>query len=175
MRRPKEGTVQGTLEILIGGQRETVSIQASQGRLRVFLGHRQVEADLARISDTAYSLILNGRSYHVVLSPSDDSLRVIVDGTCYETCVLDPKKFRSYSPGLANLLGPSPVVAPMPGKIVKLLVAVGDSVTEGQGLVVIEAMKMQNELRAPQAGKVEKVSVEESQTVNAGDILVVVR
>jgi biotin carboxyl carrier protein len=167
--------IQGSLDILIDGRKETVSIQPSQGRSRVFVGNQQVDADLAKISENVYSLILDGHSYHIVLTLGDDSLRVIVDGTCYNASVLDPKRLRSDPPTFANLLGPSPVVAPMSGKIVKVLVAVGDSVTEGQGVVVIEAMKMQNELRAPQAGKVEKVIVAESQAVNAGDILLVVQ
>jgi biotin carboxyl carrier protein len=167
--------IQGSLDILIDGRKETVSIQPSQGRSRVFVGNQQVDADLAKISENVYSLILDGHSYHIVLALGDDSLCVIVDGTCYNASVLDPKRLRSDPPTFANLLGPSPVVAPMSGKIVKVLVAVGDSVTEGQGVVVIEAMKMQNELRAPQAGKVEKVIVAESQAVNAGDILLVVQ
>ena len=68
-----------------------------------------------------------------------------------------------------------PVAAPMPGKIVKLLVREGETVSEGQGVIVIEAMKMQNELKAPRAGTVEEIRVTENQAVNAGESLLVVR
>jgi biotin carboxyl carrier protein len=62
-------------------------------------------------------------------------------------------------------------MSPMPGKVIRLLVNVGDEVEAGQGLVVVEAMKMQNEIRSPKKGKVERVLVSEGQNVNAGEAL----
>jgi biotin carboxyl carrier protein len=70
--------------------------------------------------------------------------------------------------------GRQQIVAPMPGKIVRVLVKAGDRVEAGQGLLVVEAMKMQNEIRSPKSGTVERVLAEESQAVNAGEVLCVV-
>ena len=67
--------------------------------------------------------------------------------------------------------GRQPIVAPMPGKVIRLLVSAGDEVEAGQGLVVVEAMKMQNEIRSPKRGKVERVVATEGQNVNAGEVL----
>jgi len=77
-------------------------------------------------------------------------------------------------PGAASGNGPQRVTAPMPGKIVRLLVKAGDTVAARQGLVVIEAMKMENELRASRPGRVRDVSVSEGQSVDAGALLLVV-
>jgi pyruvate carboxylase subunit B len=68
--------------------------------------------------------------------------------------------------------GRQQVVAPMPGKVVRVLVSAGEQVEAGQGLLVVEAMKMQNEIRSPKSGTVEKVVASEGQAVNAGDVLV---
>jgi biotin carboxyl carrier protein len=165
-----------SFEVLIDGWRETIAIRISEGRPQVRLCNEPVNLDVVRISENVYSLILDGRSHHVVVTAGNNSLWVIVNGArFFQAVILDPKELRNQGPGLKTSDGPSAVLAPMPGKIVRLLVAVGESVQEGQGVVVIEAMKMQNELRALKAGIIERISVVENQTVNAGDSLVVVR
>ena len=88
--------------------------------------------------------------------------------------VLAPGKRRSASGGAASTAGPVAIVAPMPGRVVKVLVAPGDIVTARQGLVVVEAMKMENELRAPRAGTVADVRVREGAPVDANVVLVVI-
>src|SRR4029077_808072 len=125
-------------------------------RPKVRFCHEPVNLDAIRISENVYSLILDGRSYHVVVTTGNNSLSAVVDGTgFFQVAVLDPKKLRSQGSGFKTSDGLSAVLAPMPGKIVRLLVTVGESVQEGQGVVVIEAMKMQNELRALKAGTIE--------------------
>jgi biotin carboxyl carrier protein len=164
-----------SLEVSIDSHRETIVVQPAQGRLQVFLRNHSFDVDLAKISENGYSLLLNGHSHHAVISEVNEILQVIVDGICFEASIVDPKRFRRDKSGFDNSIGPSPVLAPMPGKVVRLLVGLGDSVKEGQGVVVVEAMKMQNELKATKAGKVERVNVVENQTVNAGDSLLVVQ
>lgn len=164
-----------SLEVLIDGHQETITVQPWQNRLQVFLRNQSVDVDVAKISENVYSLIFNGHSHHAVISVVDEALEIVVDGIRFQATILDPKRLHADASSSANLTGPSPVLAPMPGKIVRVLVAAGDSVKEGQGVVVIEAMKMQNELKAKKAGIVEEVNVVENQTVNAGDSLLVVQ
>jgi biotin carboxyl carrier protein len=87
--------------------------------------------------------------------------------------VIDPRSWRRGHGEGIELEGRQKIVAPMPGKVVRVLVEPGQSVAAGQGLLVIEAMKMQNEIRSPKSGTVEKLAVE-GQTVNAGEILAIV-
>ena len=174
MTKGRPSLPQFSLEVLVDGHQEKITVQPSQNGLRVFLRNQWVDTDAAKISENVYSLIVNGHSYHVVISDVDQTLDIIVDGICFQAAVLDPRRLHGDASSSANLTGPSPVLAPMPGKIVRVLVAAGDSVKEGQGVVVIEAMKMQNELKASKAGKIERVNVVENQTVSAGDSLLVV-
>jgi biotin carboxyl carrier protein len=174
MTRSRTSPHRFSLEVLLEGQLEKVSVQPSGSGLQVFLHNQWVDMDVAKISDSVYSLIFNGQSHHAVISDVDEVLEIVADGISFQATVLDSRQLRSDPSSSGNRTGPSPVLAPMPGKIVRILVAVGDSVREGQGVVVIEAMKMQNELKTTKAGTVEQVNVVENQTVNAGESLVVV-
>jgi len=117
-----------------------------------------------------YSVLMGGRSYEARVEEHPDCLVVVIDGYRFETEVRDP---RSWSPKTSGRGGDGvqAVTAPMPGKVVRVLVAAGDTVEPGQGLVVVEAMKMQNEMKAPRAGKVLSVPAKEGVTVSAGDVL----
>ncbi len=86
-------------------------------------------------------------------------------------CVADPRGWRGRRHGVLEAEGRQQIAAPMPGKVVRLLVQAGDAVEVGQGLLVVEAMKMQNEIRSPKNGRVEKLFAREGQAVNAGEIL----
>ena len=96
-----------------------------------------------------------------------------VDGREYQAEVTDPRSWRRARGAGVELEGRQQLIAPMPGKIVRVLTTVGQQVSAGEGLLVIEAMKMQNEIRAPKSGTVEKLA-REGQTVNAGEVLAVV-
>jgi biotin carboxyl carrier protein len=116
-----------------------------------------------------------GASHEIAIEPQRQGrLLVHVDGQAVPVTVLAPGKRRSASDGAASTAGPAAIVAPMPGRIVKVLVAPGDIVTAGQGLVVVEAMKMENELRAPRGGTVAEVRVREGVPVDANAVLVVI-
>jgi biotin carboxyl carrier protein len=100
---------------------------------------------------------------------------VTVNGVSFEIALRDPKQLRHQTGTGEDSAGPASITSPMPGKLVKLLVAEGDSVKEGQGVAVVEAMKMQNELRALKSGTVERVRVVEGQSVNAGEVLLTIQ
>lgn len=163
-----------TFETLIHGRSETIEVCRSDRHTQVFFRGELMDVDIVEISGNSFSIIISGRSYDVVVAEVEGTFQVLINGVHFEIPLLNPKKPRHSASALLDATGPVPVVAAMPGKVVKLLVKAGDLVQEGQGVVVIEAMKMQNELKAPKAGKIEKVNVAENQTINAGESLVVI-
>jgi biotin carboxyl carrier protein len=102
------------------------------------------------------------------------ALRIVAGNREFSARVRDPRQWRRNRGTAAEAEGRQQVVAPMPGKIVRVLVKAGDKVVLKQGLLVVEAMKMQNEIRSPKSGTVERLLVNEGQTVNAGEILAIV-
>ena len=132
----------------------------------------RVNDDIVVFIQPAHSCI--AARMRAVIAGVDGTFQVLVNGMLFEISLLDPRKLRHFGSGLFDTTGPVPVVAAMPGKVVQLLVKAGDLVQEGQGVAVIEAMKMQNELKSPKTGKIDKVNVTQNQTINAGEVLVVV-
>ena len=116
------------------------------------------------------AVLLNGRSYRITRGPGSE---IWVNGRRLALEVFDPRDLRA-GQGAARSHGRSEIAASMPGKVIRVLVAQGDEVTEGQGLVVVEAMKMQNEMKSPRAGRVAEVRARPDATVGAGEILIVV-
>jgi biotin carboxyl carrier protein len=88
--------------------------------------------------------------------------------------IIDPKRLRSGQSSAVHHTGAAEIVSPMPGKIVRILVAEGANVAAGAGIIVVEAMKMQNEMKAPKAGVVVSINAAEGATVSAGDVLAVI-
>jgi biotin carboxyl carrier protein len=146
----------------------------SRGRLLVRLDGLEVEVDAAEVATGTYSILLGGRAIEVRVQPEGDALRVFAGGSEFLAQVLDPRAWRGRRGGVLALEGRQQIAAPMPGKVVRVLVAQGAQVEAGQGLLVIEAMKMQNEIRSPKSGIVERLRVAEGQAVNSGEILAVI-
>jgi biotin carboxyl carrier protein len=131
-------------------------------------------ADGEEISPGVYSILIDGRSYeaHVSKRPGDAAgylspYVVTVGLQHYLVEIRDPRRWRRDAAGV-QAQGPQEIVTPMPGKIVKVLVSENQEVLRGQGLLVIEAMKMQNEIRAPRSGHVECIYAKEHSSVEAG-------
>jgi biotin carboxyl carrier protein len=163
-------------EIQIDGARRSVEFTPhaqEAARVTLTVDGRLVEAAALRISPGRYSILIGGRSLEVTVENASAGLLLRANGREYLVEIIDPRAWRRGRGGGTELEGRQQMIAPMPGKIVRVLVAKGQQVEAGQGLLVIEAMKMQNELRAPKSGTVEKVA-REGQTVNAGEILAVV-
>jgi biotin carboxyl carrier protein len=159
----------------IGGRQRTVDVESLGGsRFRLSIdGGEPREVDAERVEGHVVNALVDGRSYDIDLEEDGDALNVLVEDDLFRVEVLDDRRLRlQQAKGRFSVAGPQVVKAPMPGKIVKVLVAVGDTVAENQALVVIEAMKMENELRAPKAGVVSKVLVKEGQTVEGRTELV---
>lgn len=105
---------------------------------------------------------------------SGQAVDVFVGANHYAVTIVDPKRLRGATGAGAHADGSARIVAPMPGKIVRVLAAKGSEVEAGAGIVVVEAMKMQNEMKSPKAGIVVAINVEVGATVNGGDVLAVI-
>ena len=163
-------------EIVINGARRSVEFTPQTNgasRVEFSVDGRLVEADAIRSSRGAYSVLVGGRSHEVTTEETSDGFLVRTKDREFLVEIIDPRSWRRRRGAGIELEGRQQLVAPMPGKIVRVLVAAGQQVTGGQGLLVIEAMKMQNEIRSPKSGTVEKLA-REGQTVNAGEILAIV-
>jgi biotin carboxyl carrier protein len=163
------------IEVNIAGTERTVEIEReSSGRLRIRLDGAPVDVDAVEIGANTYSILLNGHSFDARVHPTPQGLSIRCDGQEFPVEVRDPRAWRGQRRELKTAEGRQQVVSPMPGKVVRVLVASGETVESRQGLLVVEAMKMQNEIRAPKGGHVERVLVAEGQTVAAGQPLVII-
>lgn len=143
----------------------------AESRWRIRLDDREITADCLAIANESLSLLINGESLDVRLERTGEKLVVRLRGKAYECSVRDPRSLRGGKRAGAMGTGPQEIKASMPGKVVRVLANAGDRVEAGQGIVVLEAMKMQNEVRAPKAGLLNKISAREGLNVNAGDVL----
>ena len=163
------------LQITIDGQPSPVELlsQAPGLRFRVAGGPEQ-SANVENPEPGVYSVLINGRSYDAHVEDAvGGGMVVVIDGWRFEANVIDPRQWsRNAASGGADAI--QQVIAPMPGKIVRVLVAQGDPVEPGQGVVVVEAMKMQNEMKASRAGAVLTVTAKEGATVAQGDVLITI-
>ena len=158
---------------------ETLSIEIRRDGTQVFaeIDGRRYEV-IARASEPGvYLLLSDGHVYEcrVEHSPAErDSLEVTTGTRAFSVILTYPKRLRSAQDSSSHADGIIKIVAPMPGKVVRVLVEAGAEVEAGAGLIVVEAMKMQNEMKSPKAGKVTSLNVAAGATVNAGDVLAVV-
>jgi biotin carboxyl carrier protein len=151
-----------------------LTARAAHGSRRFVLDGAVIQAHSEEISPGAYSLLVEGRPYEaqVAAQPGEapgltSSYVVLVGLRQYRVELRDPRRSRRARSGL-EAQGPQEIIAPMPGKVMRVLVRENQEVKSGQGLLVIEAMKMQNELHAPRDGRVERVYVAEGRGVDTG-------
>ena len=138
------------------------------------LGQQTGVVSAIEVEPGTYSILIQGRSYEVRTGPLPEGQTwVDVAGRRQHFDLRDPRNGRPGS-GAASRGGQATLKAPMPGKVVRILVAEGDIVEAGQGLAVVEAMKMQNEMKAPRAGVVKSIKAREGATVTAGEALMVI-
>jgi len=164
-------------DVLLNGARRSVELTRSAeepSQLVATVGDRRVEADAAKICSGVYSILLGGRSLEVHVEALVDGMVVRTAGHEYRVEIVDLRSWRRSRSGGIDLAGRQQISAPMAGKVVRVLVAPGQQVETGQGLLVVEAMKMQNEIRSPKSGTVERLLAKEGQAVNSGEVLVVI-
>jgi biotin carboxyl carrier protein len=173
-----------TFEIELDGRRCAVSVEsAGRGRYRVVIDGQPHDVLAERIGDFGLAVVSAARdggaagpSREVYVAPAGGpgELLVSVRGRTVPVAVDGRTRRRRAADGGRHTDGEQAVSAPMPGRVVRVLVGPGDEVTARQGVVVVEAMKMENELRSPKAGRVRDVTVTPGMSVEAGRVLVVI-
>jgi len=172
--------------LIINGQDHTIEV-VEKGRSYRFDG-APFEAEIAELKPGVYSLLIGGKSFRARVAstevasnsadakPADSSTNLIVEigGNHYTVSVQDPRRRVRGGPAKMSPEAKRNISSVMPGKVIRVLVSEGQTVQQGQGLLVVEAMKMQNEIKSPNAGKVQKILVREGHAVNAGEILLTV-
>ena len=155
-----------------GEKKLVVDLERDGSAWRASIDGRSLAIDAVEISPHSISILLDGQSFEVNIAPSPGGkLKLQTRAQEFITEMVDPRAWSGRHHGGVEAEGRQQIMAPMPGKIVRVLVQAGDHVEAGQGLLVVEAMKMQNEIRSPKRGIVERVLVAEGQPVNAGEIL----
>jgi biotin carboxyl carrier protein len=166
-------------EVLIDERSYQVELERTASGYECKVDGEPFTLDVVTTAPNTLSILHQGRSFEVTRevareSSSTGETHIRVGAQHFRAEVRDPRSLRSRRAHSTAGTGPARICAPMPGKVVRLLAAEGDEVEAGQGLVVVEAMKMQNEIQSPKPGKVAKIAVREASAVNAGDLLVIV-
>ena len=158
-------------EVTLAEKVYRVELTSAGDRWQCMLDGREFPVDVTHGQNGVLSLLLGGKSYEVKQEIIGTEMNIVVGHERFTASVRDPRSFRSRSRAGAGEQGVMKIKAPMPGKVVRVLAGVGTPVEAGQSVLVIEAMKMQNELKAPKSGVVKKINVAEGAAVDAGQAL----
>jgi biotin carboxyl carrier protein len=160
-------------DITIDGKHYRLDLNRAEGTWSCHLDGRDFDVDAVLARPDVLSLRIGNRAYEVKSERVANDLYVWVGSRRFAVEVRDPRSFRGRTRA-GDDQGPRKIVAPMPGKVVRLLASEGDEVEAGAGVAVVEAMKMQNEIKSPKKGSIQKILVSEGAAVNAGDVLAIV-
>jgi biotin carboxyl carrier protein len=161
-------------EVAIGSRTARIEIDGARFRYQREGGEAiEREFTIAPLTPGSYSVLIEGRSYTIIAAAPGTTSEIVVNGRAFAVDVFDPREMRARKSAGAGE-GRQNIIAMMPGKVVRVLAAQGDTVEAGQGLIVVEAMKMQNEMKSPKAGRVVEVKTQADATVAAGEILMVI-
>jgi biotin carboxyl carrier protein len=160
-------------DVIIEGKKYRLDLNHVGDRWSCRLDGQQVEIDAVLARPNVLTLRMGNLAYEVKSELVASDLHLWVGSRRFAVEVRDPRSLRGRM-RTGEEQGPRKITAPMPGKVVRLLVREGEPVESGRGIVVVEAMKMQNEIRSPKKGTVGKIVVGEGAAVNAGDVLAIV-
>ncbi len=151
-----------------------VEIAGTAGRYTIALEGETLTVDARQTVEGIWSILLDGASYVVAVTEQDAGYAVDVEGERYTIRVEEESRYLIRTRGATGAERGQILKAPMPGKVTVVEVSVGQTVAPGDGLIILEAMKMENEFKAAVAGTVKEIRVQAGQTVNPGDVLVVI-
>ena len=159
----------------IDGQMSDVEVRRDGERFFARVDNREYELEASEPEPGVFLLKNNGRVFEAYTLRRQDGLsEVTINGDRFEIHITDPKLLRGSGSDHSHDHGLVEIKTAMPGKIVRILTSIGQTVEKGAGVIVVEAMKMQNEMRSPKDGVIKEIRVSEGVTVNAGEVLVVI-
>jgi biotin carboxyl carrier protein len=158
-------------DITIGSKTHCLELKRIEERWHCRLDGREIYVDAEHVDPRTLSILIGGKSFEVRREPGD---KVFIHGKRYEVSVDDPRSWRGRKRAGAGTEGPQKLTASMPGRIVRVLAAEGEKISAGQGIAVVEAMKMQNEIKSPKEGTLKKLLAKPGMNVNAGEVLAIV-
>jgi biotin carboxyl carrier protein len=162
------------VKAVIGDREHDLNVQIDGGSLRAEIEGRVYELELREPEPGSYLFFRDAEVHECRVNKVQDGFDVSLHGRNYAVAITDPKRLRSGQDSDRHHHGLTEITAPMPGKVVRVHIETGATVEKGAGVVVVEAMKMQNEMKAPRAGVVVSINVKPGDTVNAGDVLAIV-
>jgi len=160
--------------VTVDGKPHKLELERADKVWKCRLDGREMEVDAVLARPDVLSLIIEGKAYEIKRERTASDLHLWVGSLRFAVEVRDPRSLRGQREASGAESGPKKLVCPMPGKVVRVLVAEKGEVEAGQGVVVVEAMKMQNEIKSPRKGVVQKVLAVTGASVNAGDVLAIV-
>jgi len=161
------------LRIKIDGRIRVVKITRGTFGYEFSLDGNGVAADVVQAEPGLFSVLFEGKSYEVRITAEGNAARLAVEDHEFLVEREDPRKWKRGA-GTAGAHGRQSIAAPMPGRVIRVLVKEGEKVGPGQGVLIVEAMKMQNEIKSPKEGTIERIHVREGAPVNSGEVLVVI-
>ena len=164
-----------TYDVVVDGKTHRLELTRGESTWHCTVDGESMEVDAALTARDILSLLIDNKAYEIKRERSlQGELHMVIGSARYAVDVQDPRSLRTRRATAGTEAGPQKVTAAMPGKIVRIMVQEKDEVTAGQAILVMEAMKMQNEIKSPKAGRVQKLLTSEGSTVNAGDTLAVI-
>jgi biotin carboxyl carrier protein len=161
-------------EVIVDGKSHRLGLEKAAAGWECRLNGQPVNIDPVITRRDVLSLLVDGHAYEIRREQTATDLHMWVGSSRFAVELRDPRSLRSRQKAAGDEKGPRKIFAPMPGRIVRLLVAENSEVAAGQGIVVVEAMKMQNEIKSPKKGIVKKISATPGAAVKPGDVLAIV-
>jgi biotin carboxyl carrier protein len=161
-------------DVVIDGKRHRLELERAEAGWHCRLDGRDIKIDAVLARRDVLSVLIGGKAYEIKREHTATAMHLWVGSVRYLAELHDPKSLRGRRGVTADEKGPRKLLAPMPGKVVRVLIGQGQPVEAGQSILVVEAMKMQNEIKSPKKGSVQKIVAAEGANVNAGDVLAIV-
>ena len=161
-------------DVSIDGKHYRLELERAETSWHCRLDGRDIQIDAVLARRDVLSVLIGGKAYEIKREQTPADMLLWVGSVPYLAELHDPRSLRGRRGSSADEKGPRKLLAPMPGKVVRVLIGEGQPVDAGQSILVVEAMKMQNEIKSPKKGTVQKIVAAEGDNVNAGDVLAVV-
>jgi len=164
-----------TYDVVVDGKTHRVELIRGEKLWSCKVDGQEMEVDAALTARDVLSILIGGKAYEIKRERSlQGELHMVIGSARYAVDVQDPRSLKTRRAVAGAEAGPQKIKAAMPGKVVRVLVTEKQEVKAGQGVIVMEAMKMQNEMKSPKDGRVQKILAAEGSAVNAGDTLAII-